>query len=105
MGLRSIWQKIKVEIERMVSENEAMTHENMEHYRREPKMRWSNEEIQTQIVYQNREQVEAMICPKCGEGKLLAGPRGGDAINVQCDKCGEKYWYGGPFGLRTMDEV
>lgn len=34
-------------------------------------------------------------CP-CG-GKLLRGPRGGMAINVKCDSCGQEYWLGYPF--------
>jgi hypothetical protein len=31
-------------------------------------------------------------CPDCGQtGQFLAGPRGGDALNIMCANCGAKF--------------
>jgi len=68
-------------------------------------MRWENEEIEMRPVVQNAKTIQAMICPKCHKGLLLQGPRGGLAVNVKCERCGEWYWYGVPLGLGTMDDV
>lgn len=42
----------------------------------------------------------AIECPECGGTDLLAGPRGGLAQNVKCDRCGTIFsvvpgWPGG----------
>ena len=68
-------------------------------------MRWSNEEIETKPVVQNGKTIQAMICPKCHKGLLQQVAEGGLAVNVRCERCGETYWYGGPFGLRTLDDM
>jgi len=68
-------------------------------------MRWENDEIETKPVVQGGETIQAMVCPKCRKGLLLQGPRGGLAVNAKCDNCGKTYWYGGPFGLRTLDDM
>ena len=32
-------------------------------------------------------------CPSCkAKDSMLAGPRGGLAINIKCSACGQKYW-------------
>jgi len=68
-------------------------------------LRWDNEEIETKSVVQDGETIQAMVCPKCHKGLLRQVAEGGAAVNVRCDHCGETYWYGGPFGLRTLDDM
>jgi len=34
-------------------------------------------------------------CPDCG-GQLLEGPRGGFAMNIKCESCGQVFWVSWP---------
>jgi len=53
----------------------------------------------TDICVELGKRVEQHKCPVClTKDSLLAGPKGGAAINIKCDNCKRVFWYGGPFG-------
>jgi len=42
------------------------------------------------------------LCPFCLEGHLCEGPHGGMAVNYDCNHCGSKVNFIGPFGIDVM---
>ena len=45
-------------------------------------------------------------CPDCERGKLMQGPEGGCAVNVECDHCLAKFnWFYGGGGHRLADGI
>jgi len=53
-------------------------------------------------LVQEMEETGDITCPKCEDGTLLKGPKGGEAMNVKCDVCGEVFWLAPMCGLREL---
>ena len=41
-------------------------------------------------------------CPDCGHTEFTITARGGLAMNVICEKCGQKWWHGPGFGFKRL---
>lgn len=99
MTFRKLLENIKNKIESTRRENIRTTPWDIKTFPKDIGSDFVNSKILLQILNYNK-------CVNCNEVDCIAeGPHGGCAVNLVCNKCGQKYWASAGFGAHVYKQL